>query len=246
MNFDRNVIMDKPYIELIKVSKVFPPDVMALDEVSLSVGKGEMLFLTGMSGAGKSTLLKMLCCMDFPAKGLIEVAGYDLTKIPSSEIPFLRRRMGVVFQDFKLLPKQTVYDNISMAMEIYYTPRSTIRRRVTELLKILLLEKKTDTLVSKLSRGEQQRVAIARAMANTPALLLADEPTGNLDPELTDLVIQLFKKMNAKGTTIILASHDENIFRHTHRRVVELSHGVLSVINPGGPPPAPLQTEFPQ
>jgi len=219
---------DRPIVDVVKVTKVYPPDIVAVQNISLAVGQGEMLFLTGMSGAGKTTLLKMICCIEKPNKGLLEVAGYDLTKISSVETQKLRQQIGVVYQDFKVLPKQTVLQNIAMPMEVAYRSAKEIRNRVDELLEILQLSHKRDIQAGKLSRGEQQRVAIARAAANSPPLLLADEPTGNLDPGISEQVMSLFNKLNKEGTTIIIATHDESIYRNSNHRKVELEHGLFS------------------
>jgi len=218
---------ERPMVDLVKATKIYPPDVVALEDVSLSVAKGEMLFLTGMSGAGKTTLLKLICGIETPNKGLIEVAGRDLNRIKPKEIPRLRQQIGMAYQDFKLLPDRTVTQNISMAMEVVYENPRTIRSRVADLLQMLKLEYKYDTLTAKLSRGEQQRVAIARAVANFPPLILADEPTGNLDRKTTELVMNVFDQCYKSGSTIIIATHDEAIHRHTRRRVLELRYGHL-------------------
>lgn len=237
----RDTTEDKAIVELVRVSKVYPPDVMALEGVSLSVAKGEMLFLTGMSGAGKTTLLKLICGIDSPSKGFIDVIGRDLSKIKPREIPALRRQIGMAYQDFKLLPDRTVAQNISMAMEVAYRNFRDIRKRVTTLLQKLGLEHKHDTLTSKLSRGEQQRVAIARAVANHPTLILADEPTGNLDPTTTEVVMTLLEECNTAGSTIILATHDESIYRHTNHRVLELRDGNFS--SSGSVPAKPAEVK---
>ncbi len=226
---DNNVM-----IELVKVSKVYPPDVVALQDVSLSVAKGEIVFLTGMSGAGKTTLLKLLCCLERPNKGLIEVAGQDLSRLKPHEIQGLRRQMGVAYQDFRILPRQTVAQNIAMAMEVTYQNPKAIRQRVAELLEALKIADKRDTPADKLSRGEQQRVALARAAATKPPLILADEPTGNLDPTISQLVVRLFEQLNAAGTTLVIATHDEAIYRDSPHRVVEMRFGRLH--EPAMPP----------
>ncbi len=221
----------KPLIELVKVTKVYPPDVVALQDVSLKVLKGEMLFLTGMSGAGKTTLLKLICCLETPTKGLIEVAGRDLSRIKSAGIQRMRQKIGVAYQDFRLLTKQTVYQNISMAMEVTYRSPRAIKNRIDELLTMLNMTDKAHKLAGELSRGEQQRVALARAAANEPPLLLADEPTGNLDPAATKLVVNLFHKLNENGSTIVIATHDETIYEGSEYRVMDLHFGKISVHN---------------
>ncbi len=218
---------DTPIIEIVRATKIYSPDVVALENVSLSIPYGEMLFLTGMSGAGKTTLLKLICGIEHPDKGLVEVAGKDLDRIKNKEIPRLRQQIGMAYQDFKLLADRTVAQNIGMAMEVAYQNFKTIKGRVIDLLQKLRLEHKHDALAGRLSRGEQQRVAVARAVANSPTLILADEPTGNLDSKSTKLVMDLFAECNKSGTTVIIATHDENIFRTTDYRVLELHSGRL-------------------
>ena len=220
--------MKKSMVELVKVTKVYAPDITALEEVSLTVDKGQMVFLTGMSGAGKTTLLKLICGIEAPTNGFIEVAGKNLSNLRVREIPALRQQIGMAYQDFKLLADRTVAQNIAMAMEVTYKKSSAIKERIKDLLLRLKLEKKHDMQVAKLSRGEQQRVAIARAVANSPPLVLADEPTGNLDSASTDLVMNLLDECNAAGATVILATHDEAIFRHTPHPVLELQQGLLA------------------
>jgi cell division transport system ATP-binding protein len=227
------------------VTKVYIPDVVALQNVSLSVARGEMLFCTGRSGAGKSTLLKLICCLETPTKGMVEVAGHDLSKLDAAEIQLLRRQIGVAYQDFKLLPKIPVYKNVAMAMEVAYRKPREIRQRVAELLEILQIEKLIDKPAGKLSRGEQQRVALARAAANFPSLLLADEPTGNLDLAGSDLVMQLFDQLRQEGTTIIVATHDRGLLAKTTHRVINLHQGRLTERIPGTEKYGPLQTSLP-
>jgi cell division transport system ATP-binding protein len=219
---------DRPLVDIVKATKVYPPDIVAIQNISLTVAKGELLFLTGMSGAGKTTLLKLICAAEKITKGVIEVAGLDLAQTSAVDIQRLRRQIGVVFQDFKILPKQTVFQNIAMPMEVTYRDPREIRRRVDELLEHLQLAHKRQIETGKLSRGEQQRVAIARAAANSPPLLLADEPTGNLDAGVSELVMGLFEQLNRQGSTLIIATHDESIYRHTRHRKVELEHGLFA------------------
>jgi len=218
---------NKSIVEIVKATKIYTPDVVALEDISLSISLGEMVFLTGMSGAGKTTLLKLICGMEHPDKGLVEVIGKDLSRIKGREIPKLRQQIGMAYQDFKLLPDRTVAQNIAMAMEVAYHNIRTIKKRVIELLEKLRLEHKHDAFAGKLSRGEQQRVAIARAVANSPTLILADEPTGNLDSKTTKLVMELFEQSNISGTTIIIATHDESIYKKSENRVLELHSGRL-------------------
>jgi cell division transport system ATP-binding protein len=214
-------------VEVVKVTKIYPPDVVALRNVTLSAEKGELIFLTGPSGAGKTTLLKLLCRQEIPTKGLIEIDGNDLNTLSANDIQKLRQRIGVAYQDFKLLPRLSVFKNIAMPMEIQFKSPKEIRNRVTELLAKLSLSEKRNKPAGKLSRGEQQRIAIARAAANSPLLLLADEPTGNLDTVTTGLVMDLFQELNENGSTIIIATHDESIYQGTNHRKFELQQGEL-------------------
>lgn len=227
--------MSKVAVDLVKVTKIYPPNIVALEDVSLTVAKGEMVFLTGMSGAGKSTLLKLLCSIETPNKGLVEVLGRDLTKIKPRDLPRMRQKIGMAYQDFKLLPDRTVAQNIGMAMDVAFENFHNIRTRVRELLEKLNLEHKHDTLAAKLSRGEQQRVSIARALANYPTLILADEPTGNLDSTSTGLVMDLLHNYSKAGCTIIIATHDSAIYRKTSHRVIELSWGQIISQGPSTP-----------
>jgi cell division transport system ATP-binding protein len=223
-------------VDLIKVSKIYLPDIQALTDVSLSVNKGEILFLIGKSGAGKSTLLRLLSRMDKQTKGVVEVDGHDLSKITGGKLQRLRRNIGFAFQDFKLLPEKTVAQNIAVAMEVSYTSSSVIGIRTKKLLQHLGLADKYNTPACELSRGEQQRVSIARAVANNPGLILADEPTGNLDRETTRLVMDLFRKYNERGATLVIATHDESIYRDTDHQIIELREG--RIVN-GNPAPEP-------
>lgn len=222
-----NIDLPDVIIDLIKVSKTYPPDVQALTNISLTILKGEIVYLTGMSGAGKTTLLRLISRMEKPSKGMVDVAGFDLAKLPQDKIHLLRRKIGMAHQDFKLLSDRTVSDNIAIAMEVLYTPRSTIERRVRDLLDQLDLSHKYATRTGELSRGEQQRVAIARAVANAPEIVLADEPTGNLDNETTARVMDLFHRLNRTGTTLLIATHDTTLYRAGKDRVIELRFGRL-------------------
>jgi cell division transport system ATP-binding protein len=219
---------DRPLVEIVKATKVYPPDIVAVQNISLEVIKGELLFLTGMSGAGKTTLLKLVCAIEQPTKGVVEVGGRDLAKTAPATIQQLRQEIGVVYQDFKLLPKLTTAQNIAMPMEVAYRDQRAINSRIEALLEILQMGHKRDIQTAKLSRGEQQRVAIARAAANSPALLLADEPTGNLDQATSGLVMDLFEQLNREGTTLIIASHDESLYRNSDYRRVKLEHGLFT------------------
>jgi len=219
---------DRPAVEMVKVSKVFPPDVVALQDVSFSIDKGEIVFLTGMSGAGKTSLLKLICCVEHPTKGLIEVDGQDLSRLNAKSVQKMRQKIGVAYQDFKLLPQRTVFQNIAMSMEVVYKPHRVIKHRVEELIDMLNMNEKRNKFIDELSRGEQQRVALARAAANMPPLLLADEPTGNLDNSTSRLVTNLFQHLNQNGSTIMIATHDKEIYQNNKHRVLDLSHGHLA------------------
>jgi cell division transport system ATP-binding protein len=212
-------------VELIKVSKSYPPDVTALANISLTIATGEMFFVIGKSGAGKTTLLKLISYMEPPNSGLIEVAGHDLRRLKGAKLAKLRQRIGVAYQDFKLLLDRTAAENIAISMEVSYKQPSQIQKRVRTLLDQLQLADKHNTITGELSRGEQQRVTLARAVANSPTLLLVDEPTGNLDAETTGKVMELLTKANNSGATVVIATHDESIFKNSNRRIMELRYG---------------------
>ena len=217
-------------IEMIKVSKVYPPDIRALSDVSLTIPKGEMFFLIGMSGAGKTTLLKLLCNMETPSNGLIEVGGIDIRRTRGKKLAKLRQKIGVAYQDFKLLTDRTVAENVAISMEVSYKKPQLIRKRVKDLLNQLALQDKHDAVTGELSRGEQQRVALARAVANSPTLILVDEPTGNLDATTTERVMTLLRKCNNSGATVVIATHDHSIYKNTRHRIMELRSGKLHLV----------------
>jgi cell division transport system ATP-binding protein len=214
-------------IQLFHVTKYYDRR-PALSDITLEIEKGEFILLMGASGAGKSTLLKLLIGAERPDEGQIFVQGRNVSKLSSSEIPSLRRKVGIVFQDFRLLPKKTVFDNVSLPLLVQGQSNGDIRRKVMESLKSVALDHKRDELPPALSTGEQQRICIARAIVNGPVVLLADEPTGNLDPALTSEIIDLFKIINARGTTVMVATHDPQVMRQVNRRVVSLSHGKVA------------------
>ncbi len=222
-----NASVPRTIIELIKVDKIYPPDIVALKNISLSVERGEMLFIIGRSGAGKTTLLKLLCNMESPDKGLVEVEGKNIQRLKGYELAKLRQKVGVAYQDFKLLTDRTTVENIAISMEVSYKKPQIIRKRVRSLLAQLDLADKHDTITGELSRGEQQRVALARAVANSPAIILVDEPTGNLDAATTERVMALLGKCKKAGATVVVATHDESIYKNTPNRVVELARGEM-------------------
>jgi cell division transport system ATP-binding protein len=214
-------------IQLFHVTKEYPGDGPALQDVSLDVDKGEFVFLTGASGAGKSTLLKLIFCEEAATAGQLLLFGKNVAKIRPSAIPFVRRNIGVVFQDFKLLPQRTVAENVALPLEVRGLADREVRKRVRALLRSVGLEHRADKFPASLSGGEQQRVAVARALAPDPALLLADEPTGNLDPERTLEVMDLLYGANARGTTVVVATHDRTLLERYKKRVVLLERGRL-------------------
>jgi cell division transport system ATP-binding protein len=212
-------------IELLNVSKKFVNGHVALNDVSLHIDNGEFVFLVGTSGAGKSTIIKLLMKEYEPDAGSLYVDDKDITKLKRGQIPSLRRSMGVVFQDFRLLPEKTVYENVAFAMEVIEAPPREIRRQVPMVLGMVDLSKKSKQYPHQLSGGEQQRVSIARAMVNSPSILIADEPTGNLDPDMSWEIMKLFNEINQRGTTILMATHDLNIVNRMKKRVVEINEG---------------------
>ena len=214
-------------IQLFHVKKAYPGDAPVLDDVTLRIEKGEFVWLTGPSGAGKSTLLKLLFCAETPTSGQILVGGRNIGRLTQGGIPYLRRNIGVVFQDFKLLDNRTVLENVGYALEVVGVSDGDIRERSLRRLEQVGLKHKAVSLPQRLSGGEQQRVAIARALVNEPTILLADEPTGNLDPGLTDSILQLLFDANARGTTVIVATHDRGLLSRYHKRTIVLDKGRL-------------------
>jgi cell division transport system ATP-binding protein len=224
--------MTAPMIKMRNVSKVYENGVVAVDDVSVDVGKGELVFLTGPSGAGKSTFLKLITVEEKATEGLVEVAGHDLEALRRRDVPYLRRRIGVVFQDFRLLNERTVLENVMLPLTILGLAPSEQRRRALQVLTVVGLAQRKDARPLELSGGEQQRVAIARAIALDPAILLADEPTGNLDPEITWHIMKLFRVINARGTAVVIATHDYEVVRKMDARIIKIMDGKL----PPGPP----------
>jgi len=215
-------------IRLSEVTKVYPAGARpALDGISLEIEKGEFVFLIGQSGSGKSTVLRMIMREELPTSGTVTVDGRDVAKLKSRKVPELRRKIGCVFQDFRLLPKKNVYENVAFALEVINKSPKAIRRTVPEVLELVGLEGKTKRRPNELSGGEQQRVAIARAFVNRPLVLLADEPTGNLDPDTSQGIMSLLERINRTGTTVVMATHDNNIVDAMRRRVIELEFGKI-------------------
>jgi len=214
-------------IKLDKVSKVYKGEVLALHEASCEIGKGEFVFLVGPSGSGKSTFIRLLNREEVPDKGQIFVAGKDIGELNSWKVPYLRRNIGYIFQDFKLLENKTVAQNVAFALEVIGRPRHVVKTQVPAILELVGLSKKMNNLPNELSGGEQQRVSIARAFVNRPLILLADEPTGNLDPATSVGIMRLLDRINRTGTTVVMATHDRGIVDTMRRRVVELDRGVI-------------------
>jgi cell division transport system ATP-binding protein len=215
-------------IQLFNVCKAYQRDQNALSDITLKIEKGEFVYLTGPSGAGKSTLLKLLYCAERPTRGQILVNGMNITRFGPSRIPYLRRNLGIIFQDFKLLNRRTIYENVAFPLEIQGRKRFEISKKVYQTLKSVGLEHRLNQHPLQLSGGEQQRVAVARALVVDPLILLADEPTGNLDPEVTLDIMELFKIANSRGTTIVMATHDRGLINQFPRRVVSLEAGSLA------------------
>ena len=207
--------------------KVYPGPVQALKDINLDVEKGEFVFLTGPSGAGKTTLFRLLSAFDRSSSGHVQVLGYDLSRLTIEQIPFFRRQIGVVYQDFRLLKGKTIYENVALPLEIKNEKERVVQQRVNEVLDQVGLTHKKNDFPDRLSGGEQQRVAIARAIVHRPSLLIADEPTGNLDPYMAEEVIKLFDKINAQGTTLFIATHDLDLVKKFSRRTLEIKDGRL-------------------
>jgi cell division transport system ATP-binding protein len=214
-------------IRLENVTKVYKNDVVALREISCEIARGEFVFLVGSSGSGKSTFIRLLLKEEQPSAGLIWVAGKDIAQLSHFKVPYLRRNIGCIFQDFKLLPNKTVYENVAFALEVIGRPKDVVRSQVPQILELVGLTRKRDHLPSELSGGEQQRVSIARAFVNRPLILLADEPTGNLDPQTSIGIMRLLDRINKTGTTVVMATHDKSIVDTMRRRVIELDRGAL-------------------
>lgn len=212
---------------MLNVSKKYPNGITAVKDLSIRIEQGEFVYVVGPSGAGKSTFIKMIYREELPTKGTIKVGDFDLVKMKNKDIPYLRRHVGVVFQDFKLLPKLTVYENIAYAMEVVEKNPKQIKKRVLEVLDLVKLKHKIKMFPNELSGGEQQRIAIARAIANMPRVLICDEPTGNLDPETSWEIMNILEQISNSGTTIIMATHNSQIVNEVRHRVLAVENGQI-------------------
>lgn len=221
-------------IDFVNVKKAYPNGTLALKGVNLHIDDGEFVFVVGHSGAGKTTLMKLLLREEKPTSGKLIVGNYNLTEMSNFKVPYYRRELGVVFQDFRLFPKKTVYENVAFAMEVVGTPRKMIRRRVPAILNTVNLAGKQDSFPSEISGGEQQRVALARALANNPKVIIADEPTGNIDPKMSLEIMNLLVKINKLGKTVIVVTHEKNLVDYYNKRVVILKDGLITEDRVGG------------
>lgn len=215
-------------IQMIDVSKTYGNGAAALSNVNLAIPKGDFVFVVGPSGAGKSTLIKMIFREVLPTSGSIIVNGKDIAKIRVGEVPYLRRNLGIVFQDFRLLPNKTVFENVAFALEVIEAPRREVQKKVPAVLDLVGLRHKTKVYPNQMSGGEQQRVAIARAIVNNPSLVIADEPTGNLDPDTSWEIMKIFEQINKSGTTIVMATHAKAIVNSMQKRVIAIEHGCIA------------------
>ena len=207
------------------VSKVYPGGSVALQDVNVHIEPGEFVFVVGPSGAGKSTFIKMLFREVLPTTGSIFVNGMDILALSPKEIPFMRRQLGIIFQDYRLLPDRTVFENVAFAMQVIEAPHRKIRRQVNNVLDLVGLRHRSNAYPNELSGGEQQRIAIARAIVNDPVFVIADEPTGNLDPETSWDIMEIFKEINSAGTTIVMATHDKEVVDAMGKRAIAIEHG---------------------
>ena len=214
-------------VEFQDVSKVYPNGVQALRGVTLRIEPHEFVFIVGPTGTGKSTLMKLVYREALPSAGSVLVGGRDVTRMPSRQVPYLRRGMGVVFQDFRLLARKTVWENVAFALDVTGAPRAVVADRVDEVLNVVGLAARAGAVPGELSAGEQQRVSIARALVHRPPLLLADEPTGNLDPDTSSEIVQLFSRINLLGTTVIVTTHDKAIVDMLRKRVIAMDGGAI-------------------
>ena len=214
-------------LEMTGVSKTYPGGNVALHNINVRIEQGEFVFIVGPSGAGKSTFIKMLFREVLPTSGSIRLNDVDILNLTAKEVPYLRRQLGIIFQDYRLLPDRTVYDNVAFAMQVIEAPDRKIKRRVMNVLDLVGLRRRAYAKPNELSGGEQQRIAIARAIVNSPSLVIADEPTGNLDPETSMEIMEIFQEINNTGTTIIMATHDKEIVDSMGKRVIAIEHGEI-------------------
>lgn len=214
-------------LEMRHAGKVYPGGAVALEDINVHICPGEFVFLVGPSGAGKSTFIRLISREIEPTSGQILVDGVDVMKLKRGDIPYLRRQLGIVFQDFRLLNDRTAYENVAFAMQVIEAPGHKIRQRVNEVLDLVGLKGRGNNYPGEMSGGEQQRVAIARAIVNDPLLVIADEPTGNLDPETSKEIMEIFSEINSRGTTIIMATHDKTMVDYMQKRVIALENGRL-------------------
>ena len=234
--------MPNPMIEFKNVKKVYPGGIVALQDMNLRVDKGEFVFVLGHSGAGKSTFLKLILHEETATEGQITVNGYDFSNIKNRQIPYLRRSLGVVFQDFRLIPTMTAYENVAFAMRVTNIPERQIRSRVPYVLNLVGLKDKARSFPPEMSGGEQQRVALARALVHSPPIIIADEPTGNIDPELSVEIMELLTAINKVGTTVVVVTHEQDLAARFHKRTVTIDHGSV-VSDTSGRGIAPSEVE---
>ncbi len=212
-------------IEFKNVSKVYANGTSALKDIDLHIKKGEFVFIVGSSGSGKSTFLKLIMHEELPSKGTIYLDGINITQITKKEVPYVRRKMGIVFQDFRLIDKMTVFDNVAFAMRVTGASERDVKKRVPYILNLVELQDKANRRPAELSGGEQQRVSLARALVNNPSIIIADEPTGNIDPEMSYEIVELLTEINKRGTTVLMVTHEHDLVQHFNKRVIEISQG---------------------
>ena len=214
-------------IEFRNVSKVYNNGTEALHNINLNVEKGEFVFIVGSSGAGKSTLLKLITCEERPNEGQVIIDGQDVSHIRKGKIPYVRRKMGLVFQDFRLIDHMTVYDNVAFAMRVVGASPKTIKKRVPYILSLVGLQHKAKHYPTEMSGGERQRVGLARALVNNPSMIIADEPTGNIDPALSFEIVDLLSEINRRGTTVLMVTHEHSLVKHFHKRIIQIHSGEI-------------------
>lgn len=215
-------------IHLTGISKIYDNGCVALSNITVSIPKGDFVFVVGPSGAGKSTFIKMIFREELPTEGELIVNGRNVGELEPSEVPYLRRSLGIVFQDYRLLPNKTVYENVAFAMQVIESSHREIKKRVTHVLELVGLRHKSSSYPGELSGGEQQRIAIARAIVNNPAVVIADEPTGNLDPDTSWEIMKIFTRINKGGTTIVMATHDKTVVDAMKKRVIAIENGTIA------------------